>query len=287
MNSTEETLRRAMRTLAEEATVITEAKDRLSHDGLPRALLPLMAAAVAAILVVSVVIVKRDLGGLENAPVSEAGKHLVVRDLALALPWGIHFSADLTSDERTTVTGTSVDPDLVLDQAEGFIWDNTSDTDMEPEFVTISRSKPVSLNLTLRPRCDLDVDWSRVPITVETDEGSFVMQAATPDLPRLAERWCASPMQVVPGSGSASADWCEVRREFDFINPGGRQATIKLEASEWEAEPLVLAEGQAQGTMVLTSDHACDLPKEKTQFTVVYGDGSSETITGPEPLHNM
>lgn len=287
MNSTEETLRRGMQTLAEEATVITEARDRSSRGRLPRVALPLMAAAAAAILVVTVVIARSDVGGLGNAPVSETGKHLVVRDLALALPWGIHLSADLTSDERTTVTGTSVDPDLVLDQAKGFIWDNTSDTDMEPAFVTISGSRAVSLNLTLRPRCDLDVDWSRVPITVETDEGSFVMQAATPDLPRLAERWCASPMQVVPGSGSASADWCEVRREFDFINPGGRQATIKLEASEWEAEPLVLAEGQAQGTMVLTSDHACDLPKEKTQFTVVYGDGSSETITGPEPLHNM
>jgi hypothetical protein len=239
-------------------------------------------------LVVAVFLMRSDGSSLENAPASEPGKHLKVDVLELGLPWGIRLSTQLTSDTPVRVTGTSLDPRLVADRADGYIWDNNApDTDMEPEFVDISEGTPVWLNLTVRPRCDLDTDWSRVEITVQTSQGHFVTVADIPQMPTLVTEWCQSPMQVVAGSGGASANWCEVHRDFEFINPGGRAATVELDTPGWKAEPLEFKPGQAEATMVVTADNACDLPKDKTHFTIRYADGATESVTGPNPLQNL
>ncbi len=287
MNPSESELRHALRTLAEEAPVVTELAESKPRRG--GSLIPLLAVGITAAVVLAIVLVTRDaLPQSDDVPASNPGQQIQVDSVSIIRPSGIVLYTSLTSKTPMRVTGTSLDPEVVATRSEGYIWDNQApDPDIGFDHVDISGSKRVSLIFTVLPRCADDTDWSQIDISVDTSDGAFTKPVEAPMLPDLVSEWCGSPMQVEAGSGSASQNWCEVTRDFDFTNPAARAATIRLTTPGWQAEPLTFKEGQIHGTMVIRSDQACDLPKDPTQLIVTYEDGSTETIRGPSPLQNL
>lgn len=201
---------------------------------------------------------------------------------------GVILATEWGSASPTRVTGTSLDQDLVVGDSAGWLWDNTvPDQDMGFEFVDITGSKKVSLNFTFIPDCALTDVWEEVDVSIHTDSGVQHATVTTPELPDLVAEWCALPMQVEVGSGSASANWCRVEREYNFTNPLGKAATVRLSTPGWQMEDLVFDEGQYEATALVTSDTACSLPRNRKTFVVEYEDGSESTVTGPNPTKDM
>ncbi len=199
---------------------------------------------------------------------------------------GVVLFTEWGSSTPTRVTGTSLDQDLVVGDSTGFLWDNTvSDPDVGFEFVDISGSKKVSLNFTFVPDCALTDVWEAVNVTIDTDSGQRHATVTTPELPDLVAQWCGLPMQVEVGSGSKNR--CEVEREYNFTNPRGRAATVRLSSPGWEMDDLVFEEGQYEASTLVASDTACSSPSGRKTFIVEYADGSDSTIIGPPPTKDM
>ena len=292
MNQTEEFLRRGMRTLADEAPIVSEL-DR-SRTASTRRLhgvgVPIMAAAIAAVFVIAVVLASQVVNPSSSGPPAsnDFGLTLQLDSVASYKPYGVDLETELRSQSPIRVTGASMDSDLVSGDPSGELWDSTvPDPDVGFEYVDIGGRKPVSLNFGFLPRCDASVPWDEVALTIETDNGTRRATVSTPKLPEIVEEWCALPMQVRTGNGSASANWCEVERDFHFVNPSGEAATVRLSSSGWDAEPLTFAAGEYEAIMIVSSDRACDLPREPTEFTVDYADGRVVELKGPTPTQDM
>jgi hypothetical protein len=278
-------LRQALRELAEEAPVVSELEEMSRRRR--SILVPVLAAGIAAAVVLGVFFLAQNISPPSSAPASDPTKSIEVSALRLYPPYGIQFYTDLRSETPARITGTSLDPDVMADFS-GYLWDSTvPDPEVGFDFVNIDSSKKIGLNFTFLPRCDITGSWDQVTVSVESDQGDFSQSVSTPKLPQLVEEWCARPLEVNVGSGSASANWCEVERDFEITNHSGRAVTVELTTSGWTAEPLVLEAGDYEGTMVVTSDKACRLPRDPTEFTLTYSDGTTERISGPTPTKNM
>jgi hypothetical protein len=289
MNEAESRIRRVLAAMAEEAPVVTELADRRHRRG--DTLAPVLAAGMAALTVLTVVLVARDaMPWGTDAPASDVGRRIDVDSVQLIRPSGISLSATLISKDPMRVIGTSLDSGVVATRADGDIWDNAApDRDTGFDFVDIGGDKPVSLYFTIVPRCDADVDWSVVTINVDTSNSTFAQSVETPTLPTLVTEWCATPMQVRAGNSSASADGCEVTRHYEFINPAGRASTIVLTSPGWDAAPVTFAAGQVNATMVVSTTRACEQPgDDPIAFTVTYDDdGTTSTLRGDPPAENL
>lgn len=287
MNATEQSLRRAIRALADEAAIVTDFRgERPKRDWRSYAM-PTLTVAVTATLVLAVFLLREGSPGVDNAPATDATKHFELDKFDAYPPWGIYLRADLTSDTPTTITGASLDS-RTAESGEGDLWDPTlPDPDVGFDQVDLVPSKQMSVEFTFLPHCRQDVNWDQVTINAEATTGDFSQAIDTPGLADVVWEWCQAPIDVRAGSGSASANWCKVTRDLEFTNPSGRAVTITLASQGWTADSLVLKDGEYEGTMVIESDQACDLPDASTNFLATYSDGSTDRIRGPRPLQDM
>ena len=288
MNSTEQIVRRAMRTLAEEVPRGVDFNPRKPTSGLRGAALPALAAAVAVLVVVAVFLVRHELQTVENAPASDPTKNMTLHELWSNDHWGLTVDFDVTSETPARLTATTLDKGVVAWNPEGYVWDPTlPDPDSGFEYVDVMQGKTVNVDFNFKPRCDSTTDWDHLMVNVEADTGPFHQQVPTPGLADAVEKWCALPMDVQTGSAHGSADLCEVRTDYEFNNPRGQAATVTVDTPGWQGDPLVLEDGDYQGTMVIHSTDACHLLHQKTEFTVQYDDGSTAQVVGPDPRENL
>jgi hypothetical protein len=287
LNATEQSLRRGLGTLAGEAAIVTDYRgERPKRDWRPYAM-PTLAIAVTATLVIAVFLLRGGSPSVDNAPATDSTKHFALDKFDAYPPWGILLRVYLTSDTPTTITDASLDSHTT-ESGDGDLWDPTlPDPDVGFDHVDLVPSKQMSIEFTFLPHCGQDIDWDHVTINAEATTGQFSQAIATPGLADVVSDWCQAPIDVRTGSGHASANWCEVTRDFEFTNPSGRAVTITLATPGWTADPLVLSNGQYEGTMVIQSDQACDLPDTGTDFLATYSDGSTDQIRGPRPLQDM
>lgn len=288
MNSTEEIIQRAMRTMAQEVPEGVDFQKQKRPSRVRSVALPVLAATIAVLVVVGVFMIRHQKATIENAPASDPTKNIQLHELWTNDFWGISIYFDVTSETPARLTATTLDKDVVAWHGEGYVWDPTlPDPDSGFKHVDVMDGKTVNVNFDFKPRCDTAINWDHLTVNVEADTGPFHQYVATPGLPEAVQKWCALPMSARTGNAHASADGCEVRTDFEFNNPSGQAATVTLTSNGWQADPLLLQEGDYQGTMVVHSNNACDIPHSKVKFSVQYADGTTDQITGPEPRENL
>ena len=292
MRQTEEALRNALQALADEATMVTELDPNhaASKGFLARATAPVASALIAAAIVSAFVLVSQSLdpSSSQNPASPGPGDEFRIDYLASGGSAGVILELSYTTLTPIRITAVSLDPNLVAGDPEGELYDNTvAEPSAGFDQVDAGPDKQVSLNFRFVPQCSTSTTWVGVDLQIESDAGTYQRYVETPRMPKVVSDWCALPMQVSVGMIRASGDMCQVQSDFQFTNPGGRGATITLNTPGWHAQPLVIDEGSSEGVMVVSSNKACDLPRDSTQFSVEYSDGTVSTVRGPTPTHQL